>query len=91
MPGVNPASFLVRLVPANDATPTRAESGTVFDGVFQRMPIEAGSQGPDLDASLAHVAEYKKLGISMLEIAPALFGRGIDDLDGILKAINSTR
>jgi alkanesulfonate monooxygenase SsuD/methylene tetrahydromethanopterin reductase-like flavin-dependent oxidoreductase (luciferase family) len=55
------------------------------------LPIVPGPSGPDLDASLARVAEYHALGVEYMEIAPAVFGRGLDDLDGILKAIHSAR
>jgi alkanesulfonate monooxygenase SsuD/methylene tetrahydromethanopterin reductase-like flavin-dependent oxidoreductase (luciferase family) len=55
------------------------------------LPIIPGPSGPDLDASLARVAEYHKLGVAYMEITPAIFGRGLGDLDGILKAIYSAR
>ena len=53
------------------------------------LPIIKGPSGPDLDASLARVAECHKLGVTHMEIAPAVFGRSLGDLDGILRAIGS--
>ena len=55
------------------------------------LPIERGATGPDLDASLAHIARYQAIGVTAVEIAPAVFCRGLGDLDGFLKAVNSAR
>jgi probable F420-dependent oxidoreductase len=55
------------------------------------LPIEKTSKGPDIDASLARLDAYRKLGITSFEIAPAVFCRSIDELDGFLKAVCSAR
>lgn len=55
------------------------------------LPIVMGAAGPDLDASLAHVPTYQRLGVTTLEIAPAVFCRSVNELDGFLKTVNSAR
>lgn len=56
------------------------------------LPIEKTAKGgPDIDASLARLDAYRKLGVTSFEIAPAVFCRSIDELDGFLEAVCSAR
>jgi len=55
------------------------------------LPLVMGAKGPDLDASLAQIPTYENLGVTMMEIAPALFCREVNELDGFLKAVSSAR
>jgi probable F420-dependent oxidoreductase len=55
------------------------------------LPAEMGKDGPDLRASVAHIPTFEKLGITNLEIAPAVFYRSADDLDQFLDVVNSAR
>jgi probable F420-dependent oxidoreductase len=81
------ASALAKLRPllaARGRDPSRLKTRVV-------LPMERTPSGPDLDASLAHVAAYERLGVSAVEIAPAVFCRSANDLQGFLKAVCSAR
>ena len=53
------------------------------------LPIVMGSNGPDLEASVAHIPRYEKIGVTMMEITPAIFCRGLSDLDGFLETVKA--
>jgi probable F420-dependent oxidoreductase len=55
------------------------------------LPIVRGSHGPDLDASLATIPQYAALGVDAVEITPAAYCRGINELDGFFRAVTSAR
>jgi probable F420-dependent oxidoreductase len=55
------------------------------------LPTEMGKDGPDLRASVAHIPTYEKIGVTTMEIAPAVFYRSVDDLDQFLDVVNSAR
>jgi probable F420-dependent oxidoreductase len=55
------------------------------------LPIVMGKRGPDLPASLALIPKYERIGVTTVEIAPAVFCVGIDELDAFLHAVNAAR
>jgi len=55
------------------------------------MPYITNAKGPDLDACLKLVPQYEKLGVTMMEIAPAMYCKGIGELDGFLNAVKSAQ
>jgi probable F420-dependent oxidoreductase len=55
------------------------------------MPYVKNDKGPDLDGSLKLVPQYEKLGVTMMEITPAMYCRGVGELDGFLKAVKSAQ
>jgi probable F420-dependent oxidoreductase len=55
------------------------------------LPTVLGRQWPDLDSSLASISKYKEIGVTMMDIAPAVFCRSAKELDGFFKSVNSAR
>jgi alkanesulfonate monooxygenase SsuD/methylene tetrahydromethanopterin reductase-like flavin-dependent oxidoreductase (luciferase family) len=55
------------------------------------LPTANGPSGPDLDASLAHIDEYARLGVDAVEITAATFCDGIQGLEGFLRSVRSAR
>jgi probable F420-dependent oxidoreductase len=55
------------------------------------LPLERTSRGPDIDASLRRVDVYKKIGVTALEITPAVYCHSVNELAGFLEAVRSVQ